>query len=165
MITALGKRELIALLFFFLFFFVGGGAGREGFRGLCTLCHELYALPLCVIGSLYSVIAAFPGYLYNSSLSLSRPRLSRITGYLEVKFWSLFKYKNLTTGNKILWKRGGAISPLFHNIFNISLTSGVKLHIQLLNVVIRFFFPQIFKFNMSRYGYLEIFQRVPWNSR
>ena len=39
----------------------------------------------------------------------------------------------MTTGNKILWKRGeiapkGAISPLFH-IFSISLFSGVKLHI------------------------------------
>ena len=37
----------------------------------------------------------------------------------------------------MLWKRG-AISPLFHNIFNMSLTSGVKLHIHLLNVVVRF---------------------------
>ena len=34
-------------------------------------------------------------------------------------------------------KRGG-IASLFHNIFNISLTSGVKLHIHLLNVVVRF---------------------------
>ena len=34
--------------------------------------------------------------------------------YLEVKIWSLFKHENLTTGNKILWKRGE-----------------VKLHIQL----------------------------------
>ena len=54
---------------------------------------------------------------------LSRHRLSRITAYLEMKIWSLFKHENLTTGNKILWKRGeiaGAISPLFHNIFNIS---------------------------------------------
>ena len=32
----------------------------------------------------------------------------------------------------------GAISSLFHNIFNMSLTSGVKLHIHLLNVVVRF---------------------------
>ena len=31
----------------------------------------------------------------------------------------------------------GAISPLCHNIFNISLTSGVKIHIYLLNVVVR----------------------------
>ena len=29
------------------------------------------------------------------------------------------------------------IAPLFHNIFNISLSSGVKLNIRLLNVVVR----------------------------
>ena len=58
----------------------------------------------------------------------TRSSLSRITAYLEVKIWSLFKNENLTTGNKILWKRG-AISPLFHNIFNISLSQGVKLRI------------------------------------
>ena len=34
--------------------------------------------------------------------------------------------------------RLGAISPLFHNIFNMSLTSGVILHIHLLNVVVWF---------------------------
>ena len=32
--------------------------------------------------------------------------LSRITAYIEVKFWSLFLHGNLRTGNKILWKRG-----------------------------------------------------------
>ena len=58
----------------------------------------------------------------------TRSSLSRITAYLEVKIWSLFKNENLTTGNKILWKKG-AISPLFHNIFNISLRQGVKLRI------------------------------------
>ena len=67
-----------------------------------------------------------------SQLSLSRPRLSRITAYLEVKIWFLFKHENLT---KYVEKRRngsyGAISPLFHNIFNISLTSEVKLHIYL----------------------------------
>ena len=72
-------------------------------------------------------------YTY-SRLSLSRLRLSRITASLEVKIWSLLKHENLTTGNKILWKRGEIappkeqISPLFHNIFNISLISRVKLH-------------------------------------
>ena len=40
-------------------------------------------------------------------------------------------------GNKILWKRG-AISPVFHNIFNISLSSEVKLHIHKLNVAVQF---------------------------
>ena len=26
--------------------------------------------------------------------------------YLEEKIWSLFKHRNLISGNKILWKRG-----------------------------------------------------------
>ena len=56
------------------------------------------------------------GILMYRSLSLSRPRLFRITAYLERKLWSLPKDEYLTTGNKILWKRG-EISPLFHNIF------------------------------------------------
>ena len=101
------------------------------------------------------------------SLSRPRPRLSRITAYLEVKIWSLPKDENLTTGNKILWKRGeiAPVSPLFYNIFNISRISRVKLHIHLLNVVVRFIFSSILQSDMSRYGYLEVFQRVPWNSR
>ena len=77
-----------------------------------------------------------------SWLSLSRTRLSRITAYLEVKILSLLKHENLTTGKKILWKKG-AISPLFHNIVNISLTSRVQLHIYLLNVVNRISFSPI----------------------
>ena len=35
-----------------------------------------------------------------SWLSLSRPRLSRITAYLEAKIWSLPIYENLTTDGK-----------------------------------------------------------------
>ena len=35
-----------------------------------------------------------------SCLSLSRPRLSRITAYLEVKIWSLPIHENLTTDGK-----------------------------------------------------------------
>ena len=60
-----------------------------------------------------------------------------------MKIWSLPKHENLSTDKKILWKREGAISPLFHNIFNISLTSRVQLHIYLLNVVNRIIFSSI----------------------
>ena len=77
-----------------------------------------------------------------SRLSLSQPRLSRITDHLEVKIWSLVKHENLTTGNKILWKRE-EIATLFHNIFNISLISGVKFNSHLWNVVVRFIFSSI----------------------
>ena len=45
-------------------------------------------------------------FCHHSRLSLSRLRLSRITTYLEVKIWSLYWHGNLTTGYKILWKRG-----------------------------------------------------------
>ena len=59
----------------------------------------------------------------------------------------------MTTGNKIMWKR--------HYFIYIFLTSGVKLHIRLLNVVVQFiFFLHSLNSNMSKYGYLEVFQWV-----
>ena len=87
-------------------------------------------------------------YFKYNRLSLSRLRWYRITAYLEVKIWSLFTYENLTTDIKILWKRW-ELAPkeqfllFYHNIFNISLTSGVKLHIHLWNVVVQFIFSSI----------------------
>ena len=78
-------------------------------------------------------------------MKYSWPRLSRITAYLEVKILSLLKHENLTTGKKnIVEKRRncslGAISLLFHNIFNISLTSRVQLNI---NVVVQIIFSSV----------------------
>ena len=81
-----------------------------------------------------------------SRLPLSRHCLARIIAYLEVKISPLFLQGHLSTSNKILWKRGEIAPPVFHNIFNISLISGVKLHIRLLTVLfdLMFFsFPQI----------------------
>ena len=72
-----------------------------------------------------------------SRLSLSRLRLSQTT---LISKWKSGLYLNMKIEQQItkniLWKKRrncsyGAISPLFHNIFNISLTSGVKLHIHL----------------------------------
>ena len=77
-------------------------------------------------------------------------------GYLEQpliskkKNWSLFKYRNLKSGNKILWIRG-EIAPQeqflpFPTIFSIYiLIKGVYLHIHLLNLVVRFVFSSILK--------------------
>ena len=42
-------------------------------------------------------------------------------------------------------EKRGAVSPLFHNIFHISLTSRVQLHINLLNMVVWIIFSSIFK--------------------
>ena len=66
---------------------------------------------------------------------------SRITAYLVVKIWSLSKHENLTTCLKYFRKEEKF--SLFHNIFNISLTSRVQLHIYLLTVVNRISFSSI----------------------
>ena len=43
----------------------------------------------------------------------------------------------------------------FSRIFSLSLTSGLKLHIHLWNLVVRFIFPQFYKSDISMYGYLR----------
>ena len=100
----------------------------------------------------------------------------RITAYLEVKILPRNKHKNLITcekycgtEEKLLLKSNfkGEIAPeeqclLFSTIFfTISLTSRVHLHINLLNVFVRIICPQFCKSDVSRYGYLEVLQRVP----
>ena len=55
-----------------------------------------------------------------------------------------FEISGYAGKEKIMWKRGEiAPSPLFHNIFNISLTSIVQSHIYLLNVVVRVIFSSV----------------------
>ena len=93
------------------------------------------------------------------SISLiSNNRLSR----LELKIWSLSKHENLTKQVKsIVEKRRNcslrAISPLFHNIFNISLTSRIQIHIYLLNVVDRIIFSAVLQIC---YVELRIFRSI-----
>ena len=101
--------------------------GRQG-----RMCYVHAFVQPCFRGIAHAHLVPFSvsnrPYQFYSRLSLSWLRLSRITAYLELKIWSLFKHETLTTGNKILWERGEiAISPLFHNIFNISVSSGVKM--------------------------------------
>ena len=101
-----------------------------------------------------------------SRLSLSRSRLSRITAYLEVKIGSLFKHGTPTTGNKILWKRG-KIAPkeqflLFSTIFAINLKLQESNYILIRGIwLFDLFFAQFCRSDMSRYGYLKVFQGVP----
>ena len=59
----------------------------------------------------------------------------------------------------------GAISPLFHNIFNIS-NLAVKLKIHSVNGGCSInWFPKFRISDMSKYRYLEVFHIVPWISR
>ena len=61
-----------------------------------SLVLAIYAVFLFVYCWNYRTIVTFK----YSWLSLSRPRLSRITAYLEVKIWSLPIHENLTTDGK-----------------------------------------------------------------
>ena len=69
----------------------------------------------------YFLVCERQSTLVISTLLISNKR------YLEVKIWSLFKHGNLTTDNKIFWKRG-KIAPQYFQ-YTSKRTSGVKLHI------------------------------------
>ena len=60
----------------------------------------------------------------------------------------------------------GAIFPLFHNIFNIDFSLNESNYIVICKLwLFKYFFPQYYKTDMSKYGYLEVFLRVPSISR
>ena len=78
-------------------------------------------------------VSISPRSLYNSlksikesRLSLSRLRLSRITAYLEKKIRSLFKHRNLTSGNKILLTTIFSIYMYIYNLRSPTAYSFVK---------------------------------------
>ena len=81
-----------------------------------------------------------------SWLSLSRPRLCRITAYLEVKILFLLKHENLTKGKKycgnIVEKEKLLQFSSFPQYFQYTCISNlrVQLHIYLLNVVVQIIF-------------------------
>ena len=87
-----------------------------------------------------------------SASLISNNRLSRSVNLVPVLTW---KSNNRGKEEKLL-------SSFFHNIFNIrvSLASGVKLHIHFYMSLFELLFSQFCKSDMSRYGYLEVFQRV-----
>ena len=60
----------------------------------------------------------------------------------------------------------GAISPLFHNIFKIYFKLKESNYIAICKIwLFKLFFSQYYKSDMSKYGYLELFLRVPAISR
>ena len=102
--------------------------------------------------------------------------------YLELAYFELpliskwksgpcFNMKLWQPGNKIMWKRG-EIAPqeqflLFSALFYIYI-SNFRSQITYSFVKCGFSiycFPHSLNSDMSKYGYLEVFQWVPWNSR
>ena len=106
-----------------------------------------------------------------SRLSAFRHRLSRIIAYLEVKNpVPVLTWKSNNIYQNIVEKRRncslGAISSLFHNIFNISLNIRSQITYSFIKCGCSIYcFPQFRKSDMSRYGYLEVFHRISSTSR
>ena len=90
-----------------------------------------------------------------SRLSLSTLRLSQITAYLEEKIWFFFKHRNLTLGSKNVVDKGRTIFSMYiSNKRSLITYSFVKFGCAIC----------IFLNSgnlMSKYGYLEMFQRIP----
>ena len=63
-----------------------------------------------------------------------------------------------------MWKRGeiGRNFSSFPQYFQYISNLGVKLHIHSVKGGLFDCFPQFRKSDMSKYGYLEVFHRVPW---
>ena len=96
------------------------------------------------------------GEIKYSRTSLSRTRSFRITAYLEVKIWSLFLHETMTTGKKIMWKRG-EIAPYFFLYIYIS-NFRSQITYSFVKCGCSIYFPHSLNSDMSRYGYLEVFQ-------
>ena len=100
-ITALYKslfffNQKILIFFLLLYKNICCGYSLEAPRGDTSIEYPQFIFSLRNKETIY---LDTPVYKY-SWLSLSRPRLSRITAYLEVKIWSLPIHENLTTDGK-----------------------------------------------------------------
>ena len=99
-----------------------------------------------------------------SRLSLSRTRLSRIT-VLEVKNLVPVLTQRSTNRQQNIVEKGRSnfsFSQYFQYISNLGVK--LKIHSVKCGCCINCF-PQFRKSDMSKYGYLEIFHRVPCTSR
>ena len=118
---------------------------------------------------LSSWISDWNNFIY-SRLSLSRTRLSRIIAYLEVKSGPCFNteiyqqaIKYCGKEEKLLLRSNFSSFPQY---FQYISCLGVKLHVHSVKGGCSIIcFPQFRKSDMSKYGYLEVFPRVPWSSR
>ena len=123
--------------------------------------------PVCrqVFFRMGSLMHNLQSTLVISTSVISNNRLSRRENLVLV-----ITQKSKTRLQNIVEKRRncswGAISPLFHNIFNIYFYLKESNYTVICKIwLFKLFFPQYYKSDMSKYGYLEVFLRVPSISR
>ena len=100
-----------------------------------------------------------------STSVISNNRLSRRENLLLV----LTQKSKIRLQNIVEKRRNcswGAISPPFHNIFSIYFKLKESNYIVICKIwLFKLFFPQYYKSDMSKYGYLDVFMMVPSISR
>ena len=113
--------------------------------GLCINTSRMYIQSTLVIST--SVIS-------NNRLSRKENLVLVLTQKSKIRLENIVKKRR----NCSL----GAISPLFHNIFNIYVYLKESNYMFICEIwLFGWYFPQLCTSDMSKYGYLEVFQRVP----
>ena len=116
---------------------------------------SMILLPL-IRFNIQSTLVISTSVISNNRLSLSRREnlVLVLTQKLQIRLQNIVeKRRNCSLG---------AISPHFHNIFNIYFLSKESNYIAICKCwLFKLFFPQYYKSDMSKYGYLEVFLRVP----
>ena len=111
------------------------------------------------------ILTLLQSSLVISNSLISNHRLSRSENLVPVLNTEIYQQATKYCGKEeklLLRSNFSSFSQYFQYISNL----GVKLHIHSVKggILINCF-PQFCKSDMSKYGYLEVFQRVPWSSR
>ena len=118
--------------------------------------HEFYTCNKRIISFLCLAGHIQPNLVISNSLT-SNYRLSRSENLVPVY------HETMTTGNKIMWRKFLLFSTLFY-IYFFNFRSQITYSFVKCNCSIYCFLHSL-NSDMSKYGYLEVFQWVPWNSR
>ena len=124
------------------------------FRVLATVYLLIFARELFLFTHTFvfiqSTLVISTSVISNNRLSRRKNLVLDITQKSKIRLYSIVEMRRNCS-----W---GAISPLFHNIFNIHFYLKESNYIIICkNWLFKLFFPQYYKSDMSKYGYLELF--------
>ena len=121
---------------------------------------------ICIKGMEYTCVSCIPVCLTTYQVQCEKESTLKVN--IVVISTSIFSNKRLSWSETLNMKIKQQVTKywgksLFSTIFSISLISGDTYSFVKCCCLI-YFRPQFFKSDMSRYGYLELFQRVPLTS-
>ena len=115
---------------------------------LCWFCHV----------DIQSTLVISTSVISNNRLSQRENLILVLTHKSNIRYQnSVGKRRNCSSGT---------IYPLFHNIFNIYFLLNESNYMFICEIwLFHWYFPQFCKSDLSKYGFLEVFQRFPLTSR